>query len=131
MPSGAAPAIAADADADAIEAAAADLDGVRVHQMHVLHDRRYLHGDFGDRLKHISYFLSHITRPYFKSGAIGLVPANVAAALTAVWQSSGVTIGMCFALISAGVFTGLEQVYPIVLGAHIGKNVGDIITAIP
>ncbi len=41
-------------------------------------------------------------------------------ALTAIWQSSGATIAMCFALASANVFSGLEQVYPIILGAHIG-----------
>ena len=40
--------------------------------------------------------------------------------ITAIIQSSGATIGMCFALIDAQVFTSLEQVYPIVLGAHIG-----------
>ncbi len=60
-------------------AAAADdprIDEVRVHQMHALHDRPYLHGAYGTRLKHISYFLSHVTRPHFASGAIGLVPAH-------------------------------------------------------
>ena len=34
-------------------AAAGEIDGVRVHQMHVLHDRPYLHGAFGDRLRHV------------------------------------------------------------------------------
>ena len=65
---------------DAIEAAAADgdprVDEVRVQQMHAIHDRPYLRGEYGTRLKHISYFLSHVTRPYFASGAIGLVPAH-------------------------------------------------------
>ena len=61
---------------DAIEAAADSLDGVRVHQMHVMHDRPYLHGEFGDRLRHVSYFLSHITRPCFAAGTIDLVPNN-------------------------------------------------------
>ena len=65
---------------DAIEAAAAAgdprLDEVRVHQMHALHDRAYLRGEYGTRLKHISYFLSHVTRPYFAAGTIGLVPAH-------------------------------------------------------
>ncbi len=65
---------------DAIEAAVADhperFDGIRVHQMHALHDRPYLAGAFGDRLRHISYFLSHVTRPYFRTGTIGLVPAH-------------------------------------------------------
>jgi phosphate:Na+ symporter len=44
----------------------------------------------------------------------------LSAAVTGVIQSSGAVIGMCFALITAGVFTELSQVYPIVLGAHIG-----------
>ena len=69
---------------DAIEDAVADdiatggerFMALRVHQMHAIHDRRYLHGDFGRRLHHISYFLSHVTRPHFRSGAIGLVPAH-------------------------------------------------------
>jgi len=63
---------------DAIEAAAAagDLDGVRVHQMHVLHDRPYLRGDYGDDLRHVSYFLSHITRRYFADGCLDLVPGH-------------------------------------------------------
>jgi acyl-CoA hydrolase len=61
---------------DAIEAAADDLDGVRIHQMHAVHDRPYIHGEFGDRLRHISYFLSHVTRPHFAAGNIGLVPAH-------------------------------------------------------
>ncbi len=63
---------------DAIEDAAAEgaLDGVRVHQMHVLHDRPYLRGEYGDSLRHISYFLSHITRPCFAAGTIGLVPSH-------------------------------------------------------
>ncbi len=61
---------------DAIEAAAAEgvIDGVTVHQMHALHDRRYLHGAFGERLRHVSYFLSPITRQCFRDGTVDLVP---------------------------------------------------------
>lgn len=44
----------------------------------------------------------------------------VSALVTALVQSSGATIGLCFVLARAGVFTHLEQVFPIVLGAHIG-----------
>jgi len=47
----------------------------------------------------------------------------LALAVTGVLQSSGATIGMCFALIQAGVFTELTQVFPIILGAHIGTCV--------
>ncbi len=65
-----------DALEDAAAAGAPNIDAIRVHQMHALHDRRYLAGTFGDRLKHISYFLSHVTRPHFAAGTIGLVPAH-------------------------------------------------------
>ncbi len=44
--------------------------------MHAIHDRRYLSGEYGDRLRHISYFLSHVTRDYFAAGSIDLVPAH-------------------------------------------------------
>ncbi len=65
-----------DALEDAAAAGAPNIEAIRVHQMHALHDRRYLAGTFGDRLKHISYFLSHVTRPHFAAGTIGLVPAH-------------------------------------------------------
>jgi acyl-CoA hydrolase len=61
---------------DAVEAAAPGLEGVRVHQMHTLHDRPYLDGRFGDRLRHVSYFLSPVSRSYFAAGSIDLVPAD-------------------------------------------------------
>jgi acyl-CoA hydrolase len=61
---------------DAIEAHAGDLDDVKVHQMHALHDRPYLHGAFGSNLHHVSYFLSHVTRQPFRDGTIDLVPNN-------------------------------------------------------
>ena len=38
---------------DAIEAHADQLTSVRVHQMHALRDRPYLHGTFGDHLRHV------------------------------------------------------------------------------
>jgi len=61
---------------DAIEAASSSLSGVGVHQMHALHDREYLAGHHLDRLRHVSYFLSHVTRPHFAAGGIDLVPAH-------------------------------------------------------
>jgi acyl-CoA hydrolase len=61
---------------DVVEAAADRLEGVRVHQMHVLHDRPYLDGRHGDRLRHVSYFLSHLTRPHFRKGEVDLVPCH-------------------------------------------------------
>jgi acyl-CoA hydrolase len=63
---------------DALEGAAeaGRVEGVRVHQMHALHPRRYIDGAFGDRLRHVSYFLSSVTRPAFHAGTIDLVPAH-------------------------------------------------------
>lgn len=61
---------------DVLEAHHEALMDVRIHQMHTVHDRRYLAGAFGDRLRHVSYFLSHVTRPHFKAGTIDLVPNN-------------------------------------------------------
>ena len=48
--------------------------GVRVHQMHALHDRPYLHGTMRDHLLHVSYFLSPVTRPAFHERGCELVP---------------------------------------------------------
>jgi acyl-CoA hydrolase len=59
---------------DAIEAAAPTLSGVRVHQMHTVHDRPYLHGAWRGKLDHVSYFLSPITRKAFHAGGCDLVP---------------------------------------------------------
>ncbi len=63
---------------DAIEAAAeaGQVEGLRVHQMHALHDRPYFDGRYGDRLRHISYFLSHLTRPHFHAGGLDVVPCH-------------------------------------------------------
>jgi hypothetical protein len=47
---------------------------LRDHQMHALYDRPYLHGAFGDRLRHVSYLLCHITRPAYREGTIDLLP---------------------------------------------------------
>ncbi len=61
---------------DAVEAAAeaGTIRGVRVHQMHALRDRRYLSGAYGDCLRHVSYFLSGVTRPHYHRGTVDLVP---------------------------------------------------------
>jgi acyl-CoA hydrolase len=61
---------------DALEAGAAGFRDVRVHQMHALHDRPYLHGTMRDHLLHVSYFLSPVTRPAFHAGGCELVPNN-------------------------------------------------------
>ena len=60
---------------DVIEANADRLERVKVHRLHALHDRRYLHGAFGDRLRYISH-LSDVTYPCFKARTIDLGPNN-------------------------------------------------------
>ena len=59
---------------DALEEHEGALERVRVHQMHALHERPYLRGAFGDRLRHVSYFLSGATRQAFWDGSCDLVP---------------------------------------------------------
>ena len=59
----------------ALDAAGPDLDGVRVHQMHTLRDRPYLHGAYPG-LRHVSYFLSDVTRPRFADGGVDFTPAH-------------------------------------------------------
>ncbi len=49
-----------------------------------------------------------------------LISLGAAAGFTAIVQSSGATIGILFAFGSAGIVTDLGQVYPMILGAHIG-----------
>lgn len=61
---------------DALEDAVDDLRDVTIHQMHALHDRAYLRGERRDHLRHVSYFLSHVTRPHFHAGGLDLVPAH-------------------------------------------------------
>ncbi|MCU1430018.1 MAG: propionyl-CoA--succinate CoA transferase [Actinomycetia bacterium] len=61
---------------DTIDAHANELEHVRVHQMHALYDRPYLHGAYGDHLRHIAYFLSAVSRRAFLEGGCDLVPAN-------------------------------------------------------
>jgi acyl-CoA hydrolase len=59
----------------AVDAAGPDLDGVRVHQMHCLHDRPYLHGAYPG-LRHVSYFLSPVTRPAYYAGGCDFTPVH-------------------------------------------------------
>jgi acyl-CoA hydrolase len=61
---------------DALEDRHEQLDRVRIHQMHALHERPYLCGECGDHLRHVSYFLSAATRQAYWDGHLDLVPAN-------------------------------------------------------
>lgn len=59
---------------DALEARADQLDGVRVHQLLAVRDRPHHSGRFGDRLRHVSYFLSASLREHYERGEVDLVP---------------------------------------------------------
>jgi acyl-CoA hydrolase len=59
---------------DALEANHERLDGVRLHQMHSEHPRPSIEGAYGDHLHHVSYFLSHVSRPAYWAGQCDLVP---------------------------------------------------------
>jgi acyl-CoA hydrolase len=50
--------------------------GLRLHQMHAIHERRHHVDAFGGRMRHVSYFLSPTTRPHFRAGTIDLVPGH-------------------------------------------------------
>ncbi len=59
---------------DTLEAHNEQLAGVRIHRMHPLRTREYMKGAFGDRLRHVSYFLSGADREAFWAGTCDLVP---------------------------------------------------------
>ncbi|MEO1061587.1 MAG: acetyl-CoA hydrolase/transferase C-terminal domain-containing protein [Actinomycetota bacterium] len=61
---------------DTLEANAEQLSDVRIHQMHALRDRPYLHGEAEGHLRHVAYFLSHLTRRSFAAGHCDVVPGN-------------------------------------------------------
>ncbi|MBN2694646.1 Na/Pi cotransporter family protein [bacterium] len=61
--------------------------------------------------------LSHTDGSTIGGMFLGLLVATL---ITGVIQSSGAMIGILFALASEGVFTQFSQIFPLVLGAHIG-----------
>ncbi len=61
---------------DALEAGNEQLSGVRVHQMSAVAERAYIRGEYGDRLRHVDYFLSPATRQAFWNGTCDLVASH-------------------------------------------------------
>jgi acyl-CoA hydrolase len=59
---------------DTIEKHAERLHGVRIHQMHALKERPYIHGKYREHLRHVAYFLSGASRKAFLAGECDLVP---------------------------------------------------------
>ena len=62
---------------DAIEAANAQLENVRVHQALAVRDRPHHAGAFGDRLRHVSYFLTPRMREHYEKGTVELMPGDL------------------------------------------------------
>lgn len=60
----------------ALEEGAERLEGVRIHQMHASYEHAHIRGECGDRLTHVSYFLSGATRAAYAEGRVELVPAH-------------------------------------------------------
>jgi acyl-CoA hydrolase len=77
---------------DVVEDGAAAFRGMTVHQMHALHDRAYLSGDRREHLRHVSYFLSEVTRPHFHTGGLDLVPAHFSEVPELLAQGDGPTL---------------------------------------
>ena len=50
--------------------------------------------------------------------------------VTAVFQSSGATIGIVFALCQAGVFTDVAQAFPLIIGSHVGTCSATLLGAV-
>lgn len=48
--------------------------GVRIHQMDPLVQRRYIRGEYGDRLRHVGYYLGPGSRQAYWDGSCDLVP---------------------------------------------------------
>ena len=62
---------------DAIEAGVTGLDGIGIHQLFALRDRPHHAGAYGDRLRHLSYFLTVKIREHFERGTVDLVPNDL------------------------------------------------------
>ncbi|GII57670.1 4-hydroxybutyrate CoA-transferase [Planotetraspora thailandica] len=79
---------------DALEANADRLDGVRIHRMDPYKERAYIRGEFGDRLRHVDYFLGPGSRQAYWDGQVELVPAHFSEAAALMRSSTKCTIAL-------------------------------------
>ena len=73
-------------------------------------------------LKDAGYFTAVISRFHAETLLGVFLGLLIATFCTTIMQSSGAMIGITFALSKAGVLTSFDQVFPLVLGAHIGTT---------
>lgn len=78
---------------------------------------------------HREFFAGYLTAIDGTTASGMLYGILLATVVTLIVQSSGAVIGMCFAFASAGVFVSIEQVFPIILGAHIGTPVTALVAS--
>jgi acyl-CoA hydrolase len=79
---------------DTLEANADLLDGVRIHRMDPYLERAYIRGEFGDRLRHVDYFLGPGSRQAFWAGQVELVPTHFSEAALLMRRSTRHTIAL-------------------------------------
>ena len=72
-------------------------------------------------------YLAHIRGDTLSGRLFGVLVSTIC---TAIMTSSGAMVGLCLALISAGVFTDITQVGPIILGACIGTCIVPIMASL-
>lgn len=73
-------------------------------------------------LKDAGYFTAVVSRFHADTLLGVFIGLLISTFCTTVMQSSGAMIGITFALSKAGVLTGFDQIFPLVLGAHIGTT---------
>jgi acyl-CoA hydrolase len=62
---------------DTLEEHATELDHVRIHQMDAYLERRYIRGEFGDHLRHVTYYLGPGSRQAYWDGQVELIPGHL------------------------------------------------------
>src|SRR3954466_6421974 len=77
---------------DVLEENTDRFDRVRIHQMHALRERRYINGEFGDRLRYVSYFLAPASRKAFLAGQCDLVPNHFSEVPAILRQSTNCSL---------------------------------------
>ncbi|GII65085.1 4-hydroxybutyrate CoA-transferase [Sphaerisporangium krabiense] len=79
---------------DTLEAHAGRLDGVRIHRMDPRRERAYIRGEFGDRLRHVDYFLGPGSRRAYWDGGCDLVPAHFSEAAMLMRATTKCTLAL-------------------------------------